>query len=691
MKLSASDVIKFMFIYNAVLQKSGVKLINLLVTEKEVDYKWKCEHCKFQVITMEYLSSHELFEIWWKEREIYFGKEFSHRDISNSFSFDFCANVLGSLAGLQFTKGDNFQGMLPSLTNKKHKQMKEVKLLSPEGLRMVHSCHDHVKHLKIKSCYGSAMSTVAREMMGYKYLEKDEILYYVIEDSRCQPLPQIDYISNENRKVFCHNNTLKLSETLNKLVKTNENKQKIHLLADECDGEKLDEAEVVDLNHLLTNKKLKDSTIFLFFQSVEKERNNDDYDRESNMFSQLKMKEEVSVYNMINTIEINDFVTYTVDGLTKEPQDQTTTFFLTCSDTTDESTEQLNQTEVLCEPASTTKDSKNKPKKKKKKKIGVQRNAQVQTVAELQSHKGIMFHNDAEKSDVCKKLTLDEAFEYSVSSETGASKKIVSTFKHIQPVKCGHNITCEMPSLVEINYSENSAKFKILLIFILKRIITRFCEYRRDYDIRDLEDLTNIPKNVKRYVILHFDSQNDIPEIFDTAFKLMKIRHLVTSDYEEFKRGKKDKRWIFLICSYRAFRGRYYSRVIVVLYPTLYYLKHYLPECLSRCSTYLRIIVLNSVNNVENRNPHEILQTTIDTWKSPKDGNPRVNIWNIELCGITEQSCTEKRQPADVNTGEQIKILISSNLFTELEEKLGKLIIVPGKNNQKEVKASFKR
>ena len=668
MKLSTSDLIKFTLIYNAILEKSGIKLINLLVTEKDVEYEWKCEHCKLQVIKMENLSSHNVFEVWWIERESYFGKEFSHINISKSFSSDLCANILGFLAGLQFTKGCNFQCMLPSLTNKKHKQMKEAKLVSPERLRIVHSCQNSLKHLKIKSCYGSVASTVAREMLRQKLLEKDEVLYYVIDDSRSHPVPEIDYIFNRNRKMFSYNSTVKLSEIFNELVMANESKEKIHLLADECDGEKLDETEVTDLNDLLTKEKLKDSTIFLFFQPIEKKRKGDDHERESNMISKLNMKEEVLLYNMVNTIEINDFVAYTVDGLTKQSRDQTATFFPTYSDTAGESTEQLNPTEISSEPATATKDLKNQVKKKKKKRMNGK--IQTQSITESQANKGAMFQSDSEKFDVRKNLTLDETFEYSVCAETGANKKIVSAIKHIMPIKCGHNITCEMPSLVEINCSENSAKFKILLIFILKRIITKFCEYRREYDIRRLEDLTNIPKNIKRYVILHFDARNDIPEIFDTAFRLMQIRDLVTTDYEQFKRGKKDKNWIFLICNYRAFRGCEYSRVIVVLHPSMYYLKHYLPECLSRCSTYLRIVVLNAVNYVENRSPHEILKTIIDTWKSPKDGNPLVNIWNINLCSIAEQYFIEELQPADM---QQIKIKTDSTLYAELEEKLRQL------------------
>ena len=677
MKLSTSDLIKFMLIYNATLEKSGIKLINLLVTEKELDYKWTCEKCKFQVITLQYLCSQELFEIWWKEREIHFGKEFSHRDISHSFSSDFCATFLGFLAGLQFIKGSNFQGMLPSLTNKKHKQMKEAQLISLERLRIVHSCSNDLKHVKVKGCYGSVMPTVAREMMGLK-LKLDEIMYYVMEYPGSQPILEMEFNSNEkNKKIIYHNNTVKLSELLKKLIINNKSKKKIHIMAVECDGEKLDKAEVLELNDMLTtNEKLKDSTVFLFFQSVEKKRIEDDKVKESNMFEELKMKEEVLVYNMRNSVEINDLVAYTVDGLTKQPSDQTTTFFHTDSDTADRSIEQSNQTETSNETR-IAKDSKDQVKKKKKRKKRGKTEGQAQSVTKPRTTKGMNYHSYPETSGAITKLTLDETFEYLVPSKTKSGKKIVSTFKHMKSIQCGHNITCEIPILFEINYSESSAEFIILLIFILQRIVTKSCQYRRVYDIERLEDLLNIPKNIKKYVILHLDPRNCIPEVLDTAFNFMKIKHLVTSDYEEFKEGKD---WIFLVCSYRAFRGRDYSRVILVLHPSMYYLKHFIPECLSRCNTYLRIIILNSVNHAVNRNPNEILRTIIDTWKSPKDGIMRVNIWDIELCDITKKEHSEKSQPEDRDATKKIQIQISSNLYIDVGKKLEELTTVPRKN-----------
>ena len=129
------------------------------------------------------------------------------------------------------------------------------------------------------------------------------------------------YLKNGEKVIPCKT-ARKLSEKIHKILLANEKKDKIPLLADECDGKKSDKAEVTKLNHLFTkNEKFKESVAFLFFQPLKKERMVNDRHIESNKFFQLKMEEKKITYNMWNIIEIKDFVKYTVDVLT---EDQTT-------------------------------------------------------------------------------------------------------------------------------------------------------------------------------------------------------------------------------------------------------------------------------------------------------------------------------------------------------------------------------
>ena len=57
-KLSTNDMVKFVLTFFDVLGKSGLKLINLLVTGEEfIDYQSKCESCKHQMISIKLFTS----------------------------------------------------------------------------------------------------------------------------------------------------------------------------------------------------------------------------------------------------------------------------------------------------------------------------------------------------------------------------------------------------------------------------------------------------------------------------------------------------------------------------------------------------------------------------------------------------------------------------------------------------------
>ena len=68
-KLPTNGIIKFLLLYNDVLNKSGVTVINLLVTDEEVDEcQGICESCKHYTISIKSLSAPDLFKKWLKEK-----------------------------------------------------------------------------------------------------------------------------------------------------------------------------------------------------------------------------------------------------------------------------------------------------------------------------------------------------------------------------------------------------------------------------------------------------------------------------------------------------------------------------------------------------------------------------------------------------------------------------------------------
>ena len=241
----------------------------------------------------------------------------------------------------------------------------------------------------------------------------------------------------------------------------------------------------------------------------------------------------------------------------------------------------------------------------------------------------------------------------------------------------------EIPSLYEIPYTEGKVKLKILLIFILRKVMNAI-ETGNQLDISNIEDLTET-QELKKLVIIHFDAQNDIPHDFDIIFKLMGISNRVTSKYVEFK---EDPNKVIFICNYRTFRGLEYSRVIVVLDLSLSFLQHYLLECLSRCTAFLHIIVLNLVQSQE----WEItFQRILKTWKRSFDGQQSLVMpWKIRILEL-EERFIKMSQPLYSVTSKEIRIRIKADVYAEIKKEIDKIStattekLEEASNNPKEI------
>ena len=286
MKSSIDDILKFVFLYNDALKSSGIKLINLLVTDAEVTcFGWKCEFCKHQVISIDSLDSCESFQKWLEEKESSFETDYKPRKNEN-FSFDFSAKLLGYLASFQFSKRNHFYEMLPSLTDDSTKQMEEATiLLTLEQLQIVHTPN---KHIMMQGCYGSGKSIIARKKAEIvsKMLNPNEHLYFISYDS--SSMLTVDIKITAGIKLYRNTEALKLSDIINKLKKEHP-EQKINLFVDEYDAEQLDEPEAATLNHTFTKDEVFcDSIVFIIFEALERERMVNGRKRIANLLSRLK-------------------------------------------------------------------------------------------------------------------------------------------------------------------------------------------------------------------------------------------------------------------------------------------------------------------------------------------------------------------------------------------------------------------
>ena len=118
MKSSIDDTLKFVFLYNDILKNSGIKLMNLLVTDADVDcYRWKCKFCEHQVVSVNSLDSSDSFQKWLEKKECHFQTDYNPANKNNTFSLAFSAKLRGFLASFQFSKENHFHWRLPSLTD----------------------------------------------------------------------------------------------------------------------------------------------------------------------------------------------------------------------------------------------------------------------------------------------------------------------------------------------------------------------------------------------------------------------------------------------------------------------------------------------------------------------------------------------------------------------------------------------
>ena len=641
MKSSIDDILKFVFLYNDILKNSGIKVINLLITNADVECcRWKCKFCKHQAISLDSLASCDLFEKWLEKEKCNFETDYDPSNKGNTFSFDFSAKVLGFLASFQFSRENPFQWSLPSLTDNPARQMEETTiLLTLEQLRIVNSTN---KHLMIKGCYGSGKSLVAlkKAEMTSKILRQNEILCFISYDSSSMLTVDIESTSSKI-KLYRNEGALKLSDIINN-IKKDHPQNKINLFIDEYDSEQLDESEATKLNEIFTtDENFRDSIVCLVFEALERERIVNGVKQIANLLPLLKSVElKELTFNKRNTLQIHKVVKLTTDVLNK-------------------------QTTVVIVPICIAKDSQLQSGLEKTLKEENENDTDDQFLTvQYTGKQKFEDNNGGENLNKNKKIIFDEACKYfRLPIYTSiASNEVTTKFRHRESKHSGHSIESGKPNLYEIYYPKASTEFILSLMVVLEQI------FINDYN------------EIKKHVILHFDVEKNIPNIFHMAFKLMGILEKVTNRYEEFKKGNSKK---IFISSFRAFRGLEYPRLVVVLDRNLCGLEHYLPECLNRCTTYLHGIFINEDINMLKQTRH--LQKIITAWKKQYNNNTPINYYKVHIFGSCSSKTIEKfyeirRMKNELGV---IKINSASRKYKELEANFGKFEVPQNENEGK--------
>ena len=407
----------------------------------------------------------------------------------------------------------------------------------------------------VYGCYGSAISTVARK--------RAEMISNRLDGDDeilyflcCKLNYQLLEKGNKsNIKLHCNDDLSKPVDIVKNILKIEKAKKKIHVVAEQYDTEELSNAESIELNRIFKTD----------------ERFKDSY-----------------VFFAYGFITIERKIKFEGQEHSKEKWNMDSSF-----ETEELKHNKRNSEEINKLVVSIAKELQNKP---------TTFSIPIQDAGERHSNN-------------YRKFTFDETFEFyyrnhsvSLIDKCNTRLTVKSHFTYsMEPIQRGLMIKSVKPSIAIIN---GSKEFMIKrLSDILDKIFKRTYREQKDYRVdQDCE--------VDKHVILHFDVQNDIPECFNAIFDCLDIREKVTNDYKEFnqKEGKK-----ILICNYRSFRGNENPSVIVVLDPSLHHLKFCVPECFSRATVFLEIIVLKMLDNDESTNSQEPFQAIINKLRS-QDG-----------------------------------------------------------------------
>ena len=650
-KLGLDDLKMFLLLFHDKLQNSNLKLISLVVTDKDRYDKLTCPTCINNVITLEEFKDVRTFENWWEERGTYFEIE-SLENIDRDFIKSFLAKITGTVAAT-FIYGK----YIPTMTDKSDEQMTNLAvLLTREQMKILHSQH---KHIIIRGGFGCGKTIIAVALLKKisEKLKNNEKLYFICHDARSEMLDDMTKGAqkgdNANVTLFHNKQGRSLSEIMKEILEKKESTEKVNFLVDEYDGEDLDESEAKSLNELF-NESLKEMLVVLIVQPIEKERFIDNIFQNRNRFDQLENMKPFELKRVMrNSIEIHDLVQLTKGVIQKktdfvheednieqkrtiEQKAESHGFFrrLTKNMKSREFRTKLPEppSDITAESLSRRKDSHKYPKEKLE-----LDEAETVPASVKRTHDADARKYPKENLSI-PKLGLDEAQAVSGFNQRTSNKgaRITSEFLFAAVDKTGHKISSKKPTLFELGGKSHFQKIQSLIAIFQKRQIQK-----------------------SKQVILHFDTGvNEIPgNLFFTFEHHFQIQGKVTKNYKEFKSQKKT----VLVCSYPNFRGLEHPKITVIIDCDVYYVQHYLVETLSRCTSDLCVVVLQK---------SKTLTDVTAEWKTKQV----VQQWEVEF---TVDRFQEEDSEFELTTNTNphiIKAKFSREYSKQLEEKIEKLV-----------------
>ena len=165
---------------------------------------------------------------------------------------------------------------------------------------------------------------------------------------------------------------------------------------------------------------------------------------------------------------------------------------------------------------------------------------------------------------------------------------IVTKFGFVCEPRRELNIPREKPKLIE--FSENIYSTVDIAVIAFSLALNEFIFESRKTTL--LYTTENKPEILRRAIYL-------FPQIISNVCPIKSLEEykvMYTESFEEYLENKESR--LVLLSNFRNVNGMEFENVLILLNRSEYYLKHYLPQMISRCNCNLNFIVLPQENSL---------------------------------------------------------------------------------------------
>ena len=640
-----SDLLLLVNLYQDELNLSDAKIIGFVISNTETrNFKLKCELCKKFVIPFESFQSASTFHFWLEKFTRFFGMhEFSLDQQDNKIFSLFCKKFISLMACTECE-------YLPNFTRNVTSQIEQAcLLLNPKQMEILYSSCNCVI---LKGNFGTGKTVILQkklEELAQKLTEK-QIIYYINYDRKSNALTEVKkFIKHicpkiSNRiKILGNKDGLQLSGIFQSISKeVGQGIKSVHVFIDEYNGEDLTRSEVDLLKMNLQEEHFKDSIIFIAAQPIEKVRVYKFQDllatgkSEGNLFHELENTFHIEelTYVMRTSMQVNTIMDCLQKYLGNKQNEFTDvqSFDFTPTEVTSlKSPESIQIDYSIVEEVSkslyVSRENKNEDQAQGNNGTGLQQDLENNHNEFLYLHSHFSevpylssaSNSDGEILDTLKSslntsltgnklpnaLNLNsekkvEVFDFSPESyDTDlmhgkddfdlvfkeASKlkvnhdkyinefKTTTSYTYVSQAEIGHNIKSSNPKLILPQQSSNAFENIVSCSAVLNSLDI----WRR------------------RFVIIHFEQcpPSVLVDALKLSFESVNLPLSCTLNVQDFLSKKNN---CCLVTNFRHVRGMEFENVIVMVDPEEYFLKHYLPEAIARCTSNLSLIMLQDKN-----------------------------------------------------------------------------------------------